>query len=304
MMEWLNYHHLLYFWTVANKGSIARACEELRLAQPTISGQLRALEENLGEKLFAREGRKLVLTEVGQLVYRYADEIFSLGSELKDVLKGRPRNRPIRLVVGLSDLIPKLIAYRILEPALAVKGGVQIECYEDTPEKLLLSLAAHQLDLVVTDAPAYSAVRVRVFNHPLGSSGVGLFASPRLANFYRRRFPKSLTGAPFLLPMKNSALRQMIDEWFETHSILPRVLGEFQDTALLSVFGQAGTGIFAAPTAIESEVRRRYRVAKLGDLGRRVVGYYAISADRKIKHPAAAVIAEVAKNKLFGAPAS
>lgn len=304
MMEWLNYHHLLYFWTVANKGSIARACEELRLAQPTISGQLRALEENLGEKLFAREGRKLVLTEVGQLVYRYADEIFSLGSELKDVLKGRPRNRPIRLVVGLSDLIPKLIAYRILEPALAVKGGVQIECYEDTPEKLLPSLAAHQLDLVVTDAPAYSAVRVRVFNHPLGSSGVGLFASPRLANFYRRRFPESLTGAPFLLPMKNSALRQMIDEWFETHSILPRVLGEFQDTALLTVFGQAGTGIFAAPTAIESEVRRRYRVAKLGDLGRRVVGYYAISADRKIKHPAAAVIAEVAKNKLFGASAS
>ena len=304
MMEWLNYHHLLYFWTVANKGSIARACEELRLAQPTISGQLRALEENLGEKLFAREGRKLVLTEVGLLVYRYADEIFSLGSELKDVLKGRPRDRPIRLVVGLSDLIPKLIAYRILEPALAVKGGVQIECYEDTPEKLLLSLAAHQLDLVVTDAPAYSAVRVRVFNHPLGSSGVGLFASPRLANFYRRRFPKSLTGAPFLLPMKNSALRQMMDEWFETHSILPRVLGEFQDTALLTVFGQAGTGIFAAPTAIESEVRRRYRVAKLGDLGRRVVGYYAISADRKIKHPAAAVIAEVAKNKLFGASAS
>lgn len=304
MMEWLNYHHLLYFWTVAKKGSIARACEELRLAQPTISGQLRALEENLGEKLFAREGRKLVLTEVGQLVYRYADEIFSLGSELKDVLKGRPRNRPIRLVVGLSDLIPKLIAYRILEPALAVKGGVQIECYEDTPEKLLLSLAAHQLDLVVTDAPAYSAVRVRVFNHPLGSSGVGLFASPRLANFYHRRFPKSLTGAPFPLPMRNSALRQMIDEWFETHSILPRVLGEFQDTALLTVFGQAGTGIFAAPTAIESEVRRRYRVAKLGDLGRRVVGYYAISADRKIKHPAAAVIAEVAKNKLFGASAS
>lgn len=284
---------------MAKKGSIARACEELRLAQPTISGQLRALEENLGEKLFAREGRKLVLTEVGQLVYRYADEIFSLGSELKDVLKGRPRNRPIRLVVGLSDLIPKLIAYRILEPALAVKGGVQVECYEDTPEKLLLSLAAHQLDLVVTDAPAYSAVRVRVFNHPLGSSGVGLFASPRLANFYHRRFPKSLTGAPFPLPMRNSALRQMIDEWFETHSILPRVLGEFQDTALLTVFGQAGTGIFAVPTAIESEVRRRYRVAKLGDLGRGVVGYYAISADRKIKHPAAAVIAEVAKNKLL-----
>ena len=152
-MEWLNYHHLLYFWTVARKGSIARACEELHLAQPTISGQLRGLEENLGEKLFARQGRNLVLTEAGQLVYGYAEEIFSLGKELKDVLKGRPRNHAMRLVVGLSDLIPKLIAYRILEPVLAIRGGVQIECYEDTPEKLLLSLAAHELDLVLTDAP-------------------------------------------------------------------------------------------------------------------------------------------------------
>jgi DNA-binding transcriptional ArsR family regulator len=175
-MEWLNYHHLLYFWTVARKGSIARACEELHLAQPTISGQLRALEENLGEKLFARQGRKLVLTEAGQLVYGYAEEIFSLGKELKDVLQGRPRNHSVRLVVGLSDLIPKLIAYRILEPVLAIRGGVQIKCCEDTPEKLLLRLAAHELDLVVTDAPAYSAVRAHVFNHPLGSSRVALFA--------------------------------------------------------------------------------------------------------------------------------
>src|SRR6185437_3932107 len=170
-MEWLNYHHLLYFWMVAKKGSIARACEELRLAQPTISGQLRALEESLGEKLFTRQGRRLILTETGQVVFRYAEEIFALGSELTDVLQGRPRNRPMRLIVGVSDLIPKLIAYRILEPALSLKGGVQIECYEDTPEKLLSSLSAHELDLVLTDAPARS-FRVRVFNHLLGSSGV------------------------------------------------------------------------------------------------------------------------------------
>ena len=302
-MEWLNYHHLLYFWTIAKRGSIARACEDLRLAQPTISGQLRALEENLGEKLFVREGRRLVLTEVGRVVYRCADEIFTLGSELTDVLKGHLRNRPIRLVVGVSDLIPKLIAYRILEPALAIKQGIQIECYEDTPEKLLLSLSAHELDLVLTDAPAYSAVRVRVFNHLLGTSGVGLFASPPLANFYRKRYPHSLTGAPFLLPMKNSAFRQILDEWFEVHSIRPRILGEFQDAALLTTFGQAGTGIFAAPLAIEREVRKRYRVAKLGDLEDRTTEYYAISAERKIKHPAATVIAEVAKHQLFGAGA-
>jgi LysR family transcriptional activator of nhaA len=302
-MEWLNYHHLLYFWMVAKRGSIARACEELRLAQPTISGQLRSLEENLGEKLFARQSRHLVLTEAGQVVYRYADEIFALGSELADVLKGRPRNRPMRLIVGISDLIPKLIAYRILEPALSVKGGVQIECYEDTPEKLLLSLSAHELDLVLTDAPAYSALRVRVFNHLLGSSGVGLFALPPLARFYRKRFPGSLTAAPFLLPMKNSAFRQLLDQWFEAHSIRPRILGEFQDTALLTAFGQAGNGIFAAPLAIEREVRKTYRVAKVGDLGTQVMESYAISAERKIKHPAATVIAEVAKHKLFGAAA-
>ena len=299
-MEWLNYHHLLYFWMVANKGSIARACEELRLAQPTISGQLRALEESLGEKLFTRQGRRLVMTETGQIVYRYAEEIFALGSELTDVLKGRPRKRPMRLIVGVSDLIPKLIAYRILEPALAVKGGVQMECYEDTPDRLLLRLSAHELDLVLSDAPAGSTVRVRVFHHLLGTSGIALFATSRLANFYRKRFPESLTGAPFLLPMKNSTLRQILDQWFETHGIRPRILGEFQDTALLTAFGQTGAGIFAAPAAIAREVQRRYRVVKLGDVGARVMEYYALSAERKIRHPAATVIAEVAKNKLFG----
>src|SRR5579872_4198207 len=300
-MEWLNYHHLLYFWMIAKKGSIARACEELRLAQPTLSGQLRALEDSLGEKLFVRQGRRLVLTEVGQVVYRYAEEIFALGGELADVLKGRPRNRPMRLVVGVSDMIPKLIAYRILQPALALKGGVLIECYEDTSEKLLLSLSAHEFDLDLTDAPAQSAARVRVFNHLLGSSGVGLFASPPLASFYRKRFPNSLTGAPFLLPMKNSAFRLILDQWFEAHSIRPRILGEFQDTALLTMFGQAGEGIFAAPMAIEREVRRRYHVAPIGDLGERMTEYYAISAERKIKHPAATVISQVARQKLFGA---
>ena len=303
-VEWLNYQHLLYFWMVAKKGTIARACEELRLAQPTISGQLRSLEESFGEKLFQRQGRRLTLTEAGKIVYRYADEIFTLGNELTDALKGRPSNRPPRLIVGVSDLVPKLIAYRILEPALKMNGGVQIECYEDTPEKLLLSLSSHELDLVLTDSPAYAAVRVRVFNHLLGSSGVALFASPKLATFYRKRFPDSLTAAPFLLPMKNSTLRRVVDEWFERHSIRPRVLGEFQDTALLSTFGQAGTGIFAAPLAIERELRTHWGVSKIGSLGPRVLEYYAISAERKIKHPAATVIAEVAKNKLFGATAA
>ncbi len=301
-MEWLNYHHLLYFWTVARKGSIARACEELRLAQPTISGQIRSLEESLGEKLFARVGRRLVLTEIGQIVYRYADEIFALGSELADVLKGRPRGRPVRLLVGISDVIPKLIAYRILQPALALKGGVQLICCEDKPDRLLLDLSAHELDLVLTDAPAHSAVGVRVFHHLLGSSGVALFAPPAMAVQYRKDFPKRLDGAPFLLPMENSASRGALDQWFDAHGIRPAVVGEFQDSALLSVFGQAGAGIFAAPAAIGSEVQRYYRVALIGRLDSVITEYYAISAERKIKHPAVAAISEAAREKLFANP--
>jgi LysR family transcriptional activator of nhaA len=298
-MEWLNYHHLLYFWTVARLGSIARACQELRLAQPTISGQLRALEDSLGEKLFARAGRRLVLTEVGQLVYRYADEIFGLGRELGDVLKGRPQGRPVRLLVGISDLIPKLIAYRILQPALALKGGVQLTCYEDKPDRLFLGLSAHELDLVLTDAPAQSVLRVRVFNHMLGSCGVALFAAPALAARYRKGFPRSLDGAPFLLPMANSSTRRALEQWFDLQGVRPVIVGEFQDTALLSVFGQAGAGIFAAPAAIETEVRRYYQVARIGLLDSVVEQYYAISAERKIKHPAVVAISETARQKLF-----
>ena len=179
-MEWLNYHHLLYFWAVAKEGSIARACEKLRLAQPTISGQLRLLEETLGEKLFTKAGRGLAMTDVGQVVYRYADEIFGLGRELQDVLKGRPRGRPLRLLVGVSDLVPKLIAYRILRPALEMSEPVQLVCDEDTPERLLAALAEHRLDVVLSDAPITSMIPVKAFNHLLGTCGVTLFAAPKV----------------------------------------------------------------------------------------------------------------------------
>jgi LysR family transcriptional activator of nhaA len=298
-MEWLNYHHLLYFWTVARKGSIARACEELNLAQPTISGQLRALEETLGEKLFTRVGRRLVLTEVGQMVYGYAEEIFTLGRELTDVLKGRPRGRPMRLVVGISDVIPKLIAYRVLQPALRLADAVQLVCYEDKPDRLLLGLSAHELDLVLSDTPAQPAVRVRVFNHLLGTSGITVFATPAVAPQFRKNFPQSLDGAPFLFPTENTASRGVLEQWFDARGIRPRVVGVFQDTALLSVFGQAGAGIFAAPTAIENEVKKYYQVVPVGKLDSAVEEFYAISAERKIKHPAVAAISEAARLKLF-----
>jgi LysR family transcriptional regulator, transcriptional activator of nhaA len=300
-MEWLNYHHLLYFWMVAREGSIARACEELNLAQPTISGQLRSLEESLGEQLFTRVGRRLLLTETGQLVFQYADEIFGLGRELNDVLKGRPRGRPLRLTVGISDLIPKLIAYRVLQPAFALTERVQLVCYEDQPDQLLLDLSAHRLDLVLSHTPSGSAVPVRVFSHRLGSCGVSLFAASALAARYRKAFPAHLDGAPFLLPMERSASRRALEQWFAAKGIRPQTVGEFQDSALLGAFGQAGAGIFAAPSAIEKEVRRIYRVSVIGRLDSVFEEFYAISAERKIKHPAVVAITETARNQLFAA---
>ena len=298
-MDWLNYHHLLYFWTVAKKGSITQACKELRLAQPTISGQLRSLEEQLGEKLFTRVGRRLELTEVGKLVYRYADEIFSLGRELTDVLKGKPQGRPARLIVGISDLMPKLVAYQILQPALNLGSAVHLICYEDQPDRLLLSLSAHELDLVLTDAPAYPTVQAPVFSHLLGSSSIALFAAPAVSAQYRKNFPARLDGAPFLMPMQNSTSRRTLDRWFDQHDIRPRVVGEFQDLALLNVFGHAGVGIFASPTAVEDQVRKYHQVALVGRLDTAKEEFYAISAERRIKHPAVVAISQSARQSLF-----
>jgi LysR family transcriptional activator of nhaA len=298
-MEWLNYHHLLYFWTVAKEGSIARACEKLRLAQPTISGQLRLLEDTLGEKLFTKMGRGLVMTEVGQVVYRYADEIFGLGRELQDVLKGRPRGRPLRLLVGVSDLVPKLIAHRILQPALEMPETVQIVCHEDTPERLLAELAEHRLDVVLSDAPITSMIRVKAFNHLLGSSGVTVFGAPALAARHRKNFPESLDGAPFLLPLEGSSLRRSLEQWFESENIRPKLVGEFKDSALLKTFGQAGAGLFVAPDAIEKEVREHYKVTAVGRTDAVTERFYAISVERKLKHPAVVMISEAARDKLF-----
>ncbi len=299
-MEWLNYHHLLYFWTVAKEGSIARACEKLRLAQPTISGQLRSLEETLGEKLFTKSGRGLVMTDVGRTVFQYADEIFGLGRELQDVLKGRPRGRPQRMLVGVSDMFAKLIAYRILSPALEMSEPVQIVCDEDTPDRLLAALAEHRLDVVLSDSPITATMPVKVFNHLLGTCGVTLFAASKLAARYRKPFPASLDDAPFLLPMTGSSLRRSLEQWFDASDVRPRLVGEFKDGALMMTFGQAGAGIFAAPSAIEKEVRDHYKVAVVGRIDSIIERFYAISVERKLKHPAVVTITESAREKLFG----
>ncbi len=301
-MEWLNYHHLLYFYTVAREGSIAKACRKLLLAQPTISGQLRQLEESLGEKLFVRAGRGLALTEMGQLVYRYAEEIFGLGRELQDVLKGRPRGRPMRLLVGISDMVPKLIAYRILQPVLSMDEPVQLVCQEDTPDRLMADLADHRLDVVLSDAPFSPTTRVRAFNHPLGSCGVTLFCASAMAARYRKEFPASLDGAPFLLPLEGSTLRRALEQWFDVQRIRPKLVGEFKDSALMMTFGQARAGLFAAPSAIEQQVREHYKVSVVGRTNDVVERFYAISVERKLKHPAVVAISEAARDKLFAPP--
>lgn len=298
-VRWLNYHHLLYFWVVAKKGTITAACEELRLAQPTISAQLRALEKDLGHKLFRRVGRKLVLTDSGRIVYRHAEEIFPVGQDLIDTLEGRPTGAPARLRVGVTDVFPKLLAYRFLAPALNLPEPVHIICYEGKPGDLLGQLAAHELDLVLSESPIGPEVQIRAFHHQLGECGVSIFAAKSLAGSYRRRFPRSLDGAPFLLPTENTARRRSLDHWFAMKDMRPLIVGEFEDSALLKVFGQAGAGLFAAPTVIEKETRRQYGVLLVGRLEEVRERFYAISLERKLKHPAVVSIVETAHRELF-----
>src|SRR2546425_4227825 len=240
-MEWLNYHHLLYFWVVAKEGSIVRASKELRLAHPTISGQIHRLEENLGEKLFARRGRHLVLTEVGRVAFRYADEIFSLGRELIDTLKGRASGKPLRLTVGVADVLPPSLVRRFLDPAFRLGHAVQIVCRADkSVEEFIAELALHRVDVVIADGPAGPGIPIRAFSHLLGECGTTFFAAARLAASTRRKFPRSLDGTPFLLPGAPSAVRRALEQWFNSQDIHPRVVGEFDDSALAKDFGTEG----------------------------------------------------------------
>ena len=296
-MESLNYHHLRYFWAAAREGSVTRASEKLHVSQPAVSAQIRDLEQALGEKLFTRSGRSISLTETGRVVYRYAEEIFGLGTELMETLKGRPTGRPARLTVGIANVIPKLIAHRLLEPAFMLPEPVRVLCLEDKPERLLAELAIHGLDLVLADAPL-GPVKVKVYSHLLGECGVSIFGAEPLAKAHRRGFPRSLDGAPFLLPTVDATQRRLLDQWFEAQGIRPQIVGEFEDSALLKVFGQSGAGLFAAPSAIEAEVRRQYGVRLVGRVEVRE-RFYAFTVERKIKHPAVVAIIEAARREMF-----
>jgi LysR family transcriptional activator of nhaA len=304
-MEWLNYHHLLYFWSVAKEGSIAQASKQLRLAHPTISAQIHRLEEVLGEKLFIRKGRNLVLTELGRVAFRYADEIFLLGREMTETIRGRASGRPIRLVVGLSDVLSKSIVHRILQPALRLEDQVQIICRADrSTEAFLGELATSAVDVVLSDAPIGPGMPVRAFNHLLGECGTAFFASPALARSCRRNFPFSLDGLPFLLPGRNSSLRRTLEQWFDAQGIRPKMVGEMDDAALMKVLGEAGVGIFAAPDVADEDTGERYRVKQIGQAKEVRQRFYAISVERKIKHPAVVAICEGARRDLLSAQRS
>jgi len=298
-LEWLNYHHLHYFWVVAREGTITRAGALLRLAQPTISGQLHALEASLGEKLFERRGRTLQLTEVGHVVYRYAEEIFGLGRELQDTLKGRPTGRPMRVAIGIADSVPKLIAYRLLEPALRLTPPVQLACTEDKTERLLAELSVRGLDLVLTDTPIGAGGGVRAFNHALGDSGVSFFGTAGLRRRHPGRFPACLDGAPLLVPTTSAQLRRDLDRWLEASGVRPRIVAEFEDGALMKMFGQRGEGFFPGPTVIEKEIKQGYGVSVVGRTAEFKERFFAITVERRIKHPAVAAITETARARLF-----
>lgn len=299
-MRHLNYNHLLYFWTVVREGSIAKASDVLHLTPQTISGQLKLLEDSIGEPLFHRVGRGLVPNDTGQIVHQYADEIFSLGAELTQRIRSAERGSPMVFNVGIVNSIPKLIAFRIIEPALDSEESARVVCKEGNLEALLADLAVHRLDLVVSDRTVPTGLNVKAYNHPLGSSKISFFTQRRTATHMAKRFPDSLDQAPMLMPATDSALRRVLDDWFDEVGVLPRVVAEFDDSALLKAFGEAAIGIFPAPQAITEQVERMYHVRSIGVAETVEEHYFAISPERKIKHPAVVRITEAARAQLFG----
>jgi LysR family transcriptional activator of nhaA len=290
-MRPLNCKHLHYFRVVAAEGSIARAAEVLHLTPQTISGQLRILEEEVGVKLLEKSGRGLTLTDAGRLAFAYADEMFRLGRELQDVLGGRPAGTAMVFNVGVAMVMPKLLAYRVLEPALTLPEPLRLVCLEAPLEDLLADLAVHKVDMVLSDSPLNPALNLRAYNHPLGESGISFFAERSQAPRYRDGFPAGLEGAPFLMPTPSCALRPALEQWLEGEGVKPRVVAEFEDRALMKAFGEAGAGVFTYPCAVEGDVFGRTQAVK--------ERFYAISAERRIKHPSVAAITQAARTALF-----
>lgn len=295
----LNFRHLYYFWVVAKEGSVTRAAERLDVAIQTISAQIALLEQSVGKALLAPQGRRLVLTEAGRIALSYADQIFLLGEQLQEVLTETDIGKTMRLTVGLSDSLPKLTASRLLETALKLPQKVKLVCHEDDFESLLGDLSVHKLDVVLTDRPVPSGTTLRVFSHLLGESDISLFGLPALAEQYRDGFPASLRGAPVLLPTRNHAVRGRIDHWFEAHDVRPDVVGEFDDNAMLNTFGRHGLGLFPSSTALADAVKEEFGAVPVGELTNVHEQFYAISNERKIKHPAIEAILSASHGSVF-----
>lgn len=295
----LNYQHLLYFHAVVRAGSLARACEELSLSPPTVSTQLRQLEHRLGTPLLDRSERRLRPTEAGTIVFRYAEEIFALGRELVGALEQRPSGRPMRLVIGVDDVLPKEIARRLIEPALAPGVPIQLVCREAGLERLLAELAVHEIDVVLSDAPTTPSLGVRAYNHHLGACGVVWLGAPALAGARRRGFPQSMSGAPVLLPTADTDIRRGIEQWLERHDLHPVVVAEFEDYALLREFGRTGRGLFPAPAVLADPLRREDGMRIVGTAQGVRSDFYAISVERRLKHPAVVAICNSARRTLF-----
>lgn len=298
-MERLNYDHLLYFWMVAREGGVSKAAARLHLTQSTLSGQIRTLEASLGGPLFERVGRRLQLTDLGRLVLPFAEEIFKLGADLTNAVRFRPTDRPIRLTIGLADVIAKALAQRLIQPLLTPLGRVHVVVREDSSDRLLLALVAGELDILILDSAPEPREGIRIFSRLLGDSGVILMATPDLATRYRRRFPKSLDGAPFIMPGRITALRRGLEDWFERCQIQPLVVATFDDTALITVSGHAGNGIFAVPSIVEREVRAQAHVLRVGPVEGLREQIFIVSAQRQFRNPAVTMLIDHARKELF-----
>lgn len=295
----INLKHLRYFWAVASHGSITKASQALHLTPQTISGQLRDLEESIGEKLFAREGRNLVLTETGRMVFSYADEMFQLGIELQDVLDGQTFGIKITVKFGVAMIVPKLLAYRVLEPVLQMNESTNLICHEAPLVDLLADMSVHKLDAVLSDCPINPSLNIRAYNHSLGGSGITFFSVPEHAKKLEKNFPQNLHDFPFLMPSKSSSLRMNLENWFDQHAIKPRVVAEFEDRALMKAFGERGTGVFTSPQTMEEDVLEKYGVRVIGRTDEIQENFYLISPERRIRNPAVTAITEAARANLF-----
>lgn len=298
-MDWLNYHHLLYFRAVASQGSVTRAAKLLHLSPSTVSAQVQALEAAVEAPLLKRSGRGVELTEAGRLAQSYANEIHDLGRELLEVLRGGRAGRPLELAVGLANVVPKLVAHRLLQPALELGDELRVSVAEDRHDELLGRLARHELDVVLSDSPVASGSAMRLYNHFLGESGVSVFGTAALARRHGSDFPAGLHDAPMLMPGADTVSRRSLALWFEQREIRPREVGEFEDSALLKVFGQDGAGLFTSPSVIADEICRQYRVQRLGELEDLSGRFYAISAERRVQHPGVLALTERAREDLF-----